>query len=804
MIIRQLENPHYAQEMKQTGFSSQPGRPKSDHEDTRVRFSTFVGAALLFVIVFVLIIAIATYIVKRPNPVPKITNTSKPKRPNPAPDVLRTTESPEEEEEPVDPTEDTSAVRRELTGDGATDTSEYIRSLIDKKTMPCDDFFKYACGSGTARKKMSDADLYSSIKSNIFQMITNESNNDGDDNPKMFARIQHFFNACVSAKHEHQPRDEVQDLINLLKSFDGWPMITKNWDGTKGNYNFKNESIDWQRMNADFSDRFREEVFVSLKFEIPKSNNEKRSLFITRPDHQSYNNFLNSDSLKNYKNYIIKTVKYLRYHADPSVSDEEIDISVTKMMEFERNLSNLAKMEDQGEVKSFPISEFQNKNLRSEKGVDFDYLALINIIDPGQWKESDLIYSRDYGPNGYFEQLELLISRTDLKTVTDYILWRLVMKFGHEANKELMTIASDYNKSLDPKITNRTDFCLNLIWNSEVLQFALTNTVHKEIAEQGIEEEDVGRMLKNMKVSFKTMIKTSIDNLVGNFKEIEDIMVSKLDEMAIRSLHPYWITDDLHYDVYYSELSFSKSSYFNNLVMLHEFQVEKYYSQYLRENYERGKIWTTSPLNTRSEYVYTDNSLTVPICSLGHFNYTKGQLQASKYATFGTVVARELVRALDIKGRNYDQNGVLLNTTWWNGPYTKEPGPDSEESGPFFQGEKCLRAKFENVSKIFNFPNPAYNTTDDLINNVALRVAYKAFKRDHREEYLPQMEDYSQDQMFFISYAQMFCSDVSSDKGLWYRAVGPLFHSEDFATAFNCTLGKKMNLEPANDKCVIW
>ena len=77
---------------------------------------------------------------------------------------------------------------------------------------------------------------------------------------------------------------------------------------------------------------------------------------------------------------------------------------------------------------------------------------------------------------------------------------------------------------------------------------------------------------------------------------------------------------------------------------------------------------------------------------------------------------------------------------------------------------------------------------------------------------LPGFESYTPQQMFWVSYGQVFCSkyqdaalkvhiETASSPPERYRILGPLSNNKDFARDFLCPLGSRMNPEK---RCKVW
>lgn len=94
----------------------------------------------------------------------------------------------------------------------------------------------------------------------------------------------------------------------------------------------------------------------------------------------------------------------------------------------------------------------------------------------------------------------------------------------------------------------------------------------------------------------------------------------------------------------------------------------------------------------------------------------------------------------------------------------------------------------------------------------ASRRAYRKFvKENGAEPLLPEL-DYSPEQLFWISSAQMWCSVQTPEYKIFrmafgkhsfneFRVIGPLSNIPDFASDFKCKVGSKMN--PIGN-CEVW
>ncbi len=115
--------------------------------------------------------------------------------------------------------------------------------------------------------------------------------------------------------------------------------------------------------------------------------------------------------------------------------------------------------------------------------------------------------------------------------------------------------------------------------------------------------------------------------------------------------------------------------------------------------------------------------------------------------------------------------------------------------------------------------NGSLTLGENIADNGGLRMAFRALEKrlkrdiDRKERLkLPQMEKFTPQQIFFISYAHLwfehYLTEAKKDAIYHkvhlpgeYRINVPLSNFEPFSAAFQCPLGSKMN---PKKKCRLW
>merc|ERR1712180_131612 len=105
---------------------------------------------------------------------------------------------------------------------------------------------------------------------------------------------------------------------------------------------------------------------------------------------------------------------------------------------------------------------------------------------------------------------------------------------------------------------------------------------------------------------------------------------------------------------------------------------------------------------------------------------------------------------------------------------------------------------------------------ENIADNGGIRESFRAYVNSvvdqGPEPSLPGLTQFTSEQMFFISFSQVWC-EIQTTEALLdqvlnnphspgkFRVIGPLGNSEDFQTAFACSPDSPMNRE---DKCKLW
>ena len=167
-------------------------------------------------------------------------------------------------------------------------------------------------------------------------------------------------------------------------------------------------------------------------------------------------------------------------------------------------------------------------------------------------------------------------------------------------------------------------------------------------------------------------------------------------------------------------------------------------------------------------------------------------------------MGHELTHGFDDQGSQYDMYGNLR--PWWPKKIYKA----------FNAKTQCLARQYSNYSLDGRHVNGRLTLGENIADHGGMKMsynAYKTWKKAHPEEVrLPGLKDISEDQLFFLSFAQLWCAKETKqvEQALLYsdphspgkyRVMGTLSTSQAFVDAWQCKAGSPMNRA---NKCVVW
>ncbi|GAA5903499.1 CCR4-NOT core ubiquitin-protein ligase subunit MOT2 [Sporobolomyces salmoneus] len=221
---------------------------------------------------------------------------------------------------------------------------------------------------------------------------------------------------------------------------------------------------------------------------------------------------------------------------------------------------------------------------------------------------------------------------------------------------------------------------------------------------------------------------------------------------------------------------------------------------------ERGAEFDMPPALVNAYYDPSLNEIVFPAGILQKPFFAVEWPEYLVFGAFGSVAGHELSHSLDQAGRLYDKDGKL--TDWWT----------NTTNARFEERTKCFVEQYSNYTVLGpdgkqHHVNGKFTDGEDTADAGGLAQTWKAWKTrkesdPHGKKYnnlnLPGLGEYSQEQLFFIAFAQGWARAMTPAEAqrriridphspTQFRVRGPLSNNEEFAKAFNCPVGSPMN-----------
>ena len=316
-------------------------------------------------------------------------------------------------------------------------------------------------------------------------------------------------------------------------------------------------------------------------------------------------------------------------------------------------------------------------------------------------------------------------------------------------------------------------------------------------------------------------------NFPGNSKAETEKLVKALEAAMARDLqHLDWmgpetrvearkkldaIADKIGYpDKWrdYSTLTVSRTDYFGNNERAGAFERKRNLGKFGKP--VDSTEWGMTPPTVNAYYSPSQNNINFPAGILQPPFYQATMDAPVNFGGIGVVIGHEMTHGFDDQGSQYDPKGNVRD--WFT----------AEDKAKFKERSECYAKEYDGFAVA-----PGQNLNGHLTlgensaDNAGIRIAYQALMQTVQEEgakaepgYVDGKKDgYTAQQRFFISFGQVWCSNMKEQAainraktdphstGEW-RVKGTVQNFDEFGKAFGCKVGQPMM--PASGGCRTW
>ncbi|XP_032338981.1 endothelin-converting enzyme 2 isoform X3 [Camelus ferus] len=638
-----------------------------------------------------------------------------------------------------------------------------ILESLDRGVRPCEDFYQFSCGGWIRRNPLPDGrsrwntfnSLWDQNQAILKHLLENTTFNSSSEAER---KTQRFYLSCLQVERIEELG--AQPLRDLIDKIGGWN-ITGPWD----------------------RDNFME-VLKAV------AGTYRATPFFTV--------YISADSKSSNSNVIQVLTAYLDYMEElgmllggqPASTREQM----RQVLELEIQLANITVPQDQRRDEEKIYHKMSIMELQA-LAPSMDWLEFLSfLLSPLELGDSEpvVVYGTDY-----LQQVSELINRTEPSVLNNYLIWNLVQKTTssldrrfESAQEKLLEILYGTKKSCTPRwqtCISNTDDALGFALGSLFVK-ATFDRQSKEIAEGMISE-------------IRTAFEEALGHLVWMDEKTRQAAKEKADAIYDMIGFPDFILDPKELDDVYDGYEVSEDSFFQNMLNLYNFSA-KVMADQLRKPPSRDQ-WSMTPQTVNAYYLPTKNEIVFPAGILQAPFYARNHPKALNFGGIGVVMGHELTHAFDDQGREYDKEGNLR--PWWQ----------NESLAAFRNHTACMEEQYSQYQVNGEKLNGRQTLGENIADNGGLKAAYNAYKawlRKHGEEQQLPAVGLTNHQLFFVGFAQVWCSvrtPESSHEGLVtdphsparFRVLGTLSNSRDFLRHFGCPVGSPMN---SGQLCEVW
>ncbi|MES2838243.1 MAG: M13 family metallopeptidase [Bacteroidota bacterium] len=394
------------------------------------------------------------------------------------------------------------------------------------------------------------------------------------------------------------------------------------------------------------------------------------------------------------------------------------------------------------------------------------------------------------GQLNYFSTLDKLIISTPLDTWKTYLNWKLANETSPFLSDDFANANFEfYDKTLMGSKSKKPR------WKSVIDM--IDGSMGDAIGEAFVE--------KHFSPNAKKKINEMVDNIMAVYQE----RISQLDWMSaptkeqakkkLAAMDRKLGYPDKWKD--YSTLEISRDSYVQNIMNSVIFGTDEMVNK-LGKPVDRTE-WGMSAPTVNAYYNPSKNEIAFPAGIMQAPAFDENAPDFVNYASIGAVIGHELTHGFDDQGSQYDEKGNLKN--WWT----------EEDKAKFNAKTKLLVEQYNAFVAVDTFHvNGELTLGENIADLGGLTIAYYAWKKSLNGKTPEMIKGYTQDQLFFMSFAQVWRMKMrdesmknmvitNSHSPSKFRVIGPLSNMKEFYDAWGAKQGDKMFIEE-NKRALIW
>ncbi len=295
--------------------------------------------------------------------------------------------------------------------------------------------------------------------------------------------------------------------------------------------------------------------------------------------------------------------------------------------------------------------------------------------------------------------------------------------------------------------------------------------------------------------NLKTALGEHIDNLSWMSDTTKARAREKLDAFSVKIGYPDKWRD-------YSSLTIDiRKSYWDNIKSAIKHEIDYNLSDWGKP-VDKSR-WYMPPQIVNAYYSPLSNEICFPAGILQAPYFNPDADAAENYGAIGVVIGHEMTHGFDDQGSRFDKDGNFAD--WWS-------ADDREKFQSLTAG---LVKQFDDITVLGDtHANGRFTLGENIADQGGIRIAYTAYHNSLNGASGENIDGFTPDQRFFLSYANVWAGNIRDEEillrtktdphslGRW-RVNGTLRNIEPFFKAFDIKEGDTMFLPP-EQRIIIW
>jgi len=647
--------------------------------------------------------------------------------------------------------------------------SSFDLTAIDKSVDPCQDFYHYACGTWLKNNPIppdqSSWGRFNELHERnqmILREILEKQSVDNPGRDRVNQKIGDYYDSCmdeaaIEAKGTAPVKPYI-DQIDSMKDKSELPTVLGGLHRTGANAFFGFGS------QPDFKDS---------KVNIASADQGGMSL----PDRDYYfkTDAKSVELREKLEQHIAKTFEL--YGESPAKA--AADAKTVMQIETALAKNSLDRTEQRDPEKIYhKMSVADLKKLTPA----FAWNEYFTTVQPPTFD------SLNVGEPDFVKGMNTIIASNNLDDIKTYLRWQTLRAASPMLPKAFVEEDFDfYGKTLRgaKELRPRWKRCVQYTDNDlgEALGQAYVAVAFPPAAK--------ARTLQ-MVHELETALKQDITELSWMTPETKKQALEKLSRIDNKIGYPNKWRD-------YSSLNIVRGDAMGNSMRANQFEFNRQLKK-IGTAVDRNE-WGMTPPTVNAYYNPLENNVNFPAGILQPPFYDQKADDAVNFGGIGMVIGHELTHGFDDEGSQFDVDGNLKN--WWT-PKDKEQ---------FDALEQCFVNEYDSFVVVDDVHEKGKLTLgENTADNGGIRIARMALLDVMGTTPLKEVDGYTPDQRFFISYAQIWCQNQTPEAARLqaltnehsapqFRVNGVVSNTSDFAKAFGCKADSPMVRKPA---CRVW